>query len=195
MSTRQYIKNLLVIILLTTVQYTSNVQAQPTIYIVRHAEKLTDWPGGTLSTFQPLSAEGIERAEQLAKRFDANSLKAIYSSTTTRTLHTVFPLSKKLNLPIKTAQACMDTSAIDAFFEELQNLHSTNDAVLLVSHSNIIPYLLIKAGLPEVCQKSMGFTTSLNHSWIVIEGYKNIWIVAKSGAAQKDCMNFKIMKY
>ena len=34
--------------------------AQPTIYIVRHADKIDSWPGGILDPYHPLSEEGVE---------------------------------------------------------------------------------------------------------------------------------------
>ncbi|MFQ5751299.1 MAG: histidine phosphatase family protein [bacterium] len=171
------------------------VLAQPTIYIVRHAEKLPNWPGDSLQTFQPLSREGIARAEKLAKHFDTKSLTAIYSSMTTRTLHTALPLAQKLKLTIKVAQACMDTSAIDEFFAELKKQYGPNRAILLVTHSNIIPYMLMKAGLPGDCQERMGFTTSPDHSWIVIKGYDHIWKVERLGEMGMNCEGFKRIKF
>ncbi|MFQ5632917.1 MAG: histidine phosphatase family protein [bacterium] len=170
-------------------------QAQPIIYLVRHAEKLPDWPKGALSDFQPLSAEGILRARKLAALFQETSLKAIYSSLTTRTLHTAFPLSQKLHLPIKFAKACQDTAAIAAFLSDLAAQYADDDAVLLVSHSNIIPYLLLAMGLPADCHKEMGFTRSPHHSWIVVEGYDKIWKVEKNQDGRKECSRFQTIPF
>ena len=170
-------------------------RAQPTIYIVRHAEKIANWPAGRTGNFQPLSAEGVARAKKLAKQFAGGALAAIYSSLTTRTLHTAFPLSQKLKLPIQVAQACMDTTAIGDFLAKLGKEHSREDAVLLVSHSNIIPYLLVKAGLPRHCREEMGFAKSTDNGWLLIEGYDNIWKINMNSGRKADCAGIEITKF
>ena len=171
------------------------VQAQPTIYIVRHAEKLADWPGDSLDSFHPLSQAGIARAEQLAERLGDIPFSAIYSSLTTRTLHTAFPLAQKLKLPIKIALACMDTSKISAFYDDLAQRFNEHKSVLLVSHSNIIPYLLKKAGLLEKCYPRMGIIHSTSTSWLLIQGYDNIWKIEGSGDKLTDCGRIKKMQF
>lgn len=173
----------------------SSASAQPTIYLVRHAEKLPGWPGDSLDAFQPLSAEGIARAQHLAEQFEAGSVAAIFSSPTTRTLHTALPLAQKLGLPIQTAAACMDTAAIDSFYLSLTKRFAPGKAVVIVSHSNIIPYLLIKAGLPASCRKEMGITDADAEGWLLIEGYDNIWRVDKLGAIGQKCLGVVRMHF
>jgi len=173
----------------------SAVDAQPTLYIVRHAEKLSGWPKGKLANFQPLSAEGIARAQRLADRFEPGSLAAIYTSLTTRTAHTALPVAQKLGLEITVAQAVMDTSAIDSFYADLARRFGPEDAVLLVSHSNIIPYLLLKAGLPSDCRDEMGITASTKHTWLLIEGYDNLWRVDQAGGTGEKCKGFRKLKF
>lgn len=171
------------------------VHAQPTIYLVRHAEKLADWPGGQSGHFQPLSAEGIARAKKLADRFEKGSLSAIYSSLTTRTLHTAFPLSRKLGVPMQIANACMDTSAIDGFLAEIRQKYTDSEAILLVSHSNIVPYLMVKAGLPGDCRKEMGIRQSSPSSWLLISGYDNIWKIELNKVEGSRCIGFQRMDF
>lgn len=169
--------------------------AQPTLYIVRHAEKLANWPeDDTLNAFQPLSAEGVARAQKLAEQFKPGDLAAIFSSRTTRTLQTVLPLAQKLNLPIEAAEACMDTAAIPSFYKNLSQRFGAEKAVILVSHSNIIPYLLIKAGLRAACYQEMGIKPP-EEGWLLIGGYENIWKVEKAHAREKTCTGFRRMKY
>jgi broad specificity phosphatase PhoE len=165
----------------------SGALAQPALYLVRHAEKLPNWPGGALDAFHPLSAEGIARAQRLAGQFEAGRVAAIFSSPTTRTIHTALPLSQKLGLQIQTAAACMDTAAIDSFYAGLAKRFGPDKAVVLVSHSNIIPYLLIKAGLPASCRKELGITGPDEDGWLLIEGYGNIWRVDQLGVNGKRC--------
>lgn len=169
--------------------------AQPTLYIVRHAEKLGNWPDDdVLDAFQPLSAEGVARAQKLAEQFKPGNLAAIFCSRTTRTLQTALPLAQKLNLPIEAAEACMDTAAIASFYKNLTQRFGADKAVILVSHSNIIPYLLIKAGLGAACFQEMGIKPP-DEGWLLIDGYENIWKIEKAHAREKTCAGFRRMKY
>ncbi|MCH8871963.1 tetratricopeptide repeat protein [candidate division KSB1 bacterium] len=173
----------------------SETGIKPTVYLVRHAEKLADWPGGRIGDYQPLSSAGIARTEKLADYFKDLSLSAIYSSNTTRTLHTAFPLAQKKELKITVAEACKDTSAITAFFQELNEKFGPEDAVLLVTHSNLVPYHLMKAGLPKECEDEMGFTHPTDTSWILIEGYDHIWKIEQSSKHRVDCGGVTRIKY
>lgn len=180
-------------LLLVSVPTTS---AQPTIYLVRHAEKLANWPGDDdLDAYQPLSAEGIARAQKLTEQFKPGAIAAVFSSRTTRSLHTALPLAQKLELPLEVADACMDTAAISAFYKKLAQRFGSDKAVVLVSHSNIIPYLLIKAGLSPACFKEIGIAASSPDSWLLIEGYDTIWRVEKWRTDTKTCEGFSRMKY
>jgi phosphohistidine phosphatase SixA len=169
--------------------------AQPTIYLVRHAEKLANWPGDDLDAYHPLSAEGVARAQKLAEQFQPGAIAAVFSSRTTRALHTALPLAQKLKLSIEVVDACMDTAAIGAFYKTLAQRFGPDKAVVLVSHSNIIPYLLIKAGLAPSCFKEIGIVASAPNSWLLIEGYDGIWRVEKSRTATKTCEGFSRIKY
>jgi len=165
--------------------------AQPTIYIVRHAEKLATWlEDDALDAFHPLSAEGAVRAQKLTEQFQPEAIAAIFSSRTTRALHTALPLSQKLNLPVEAVDACMDTAAIVSFYKNLTQRFGPDKSVVLVSHSNIIPYLLLKAGLPQSCFKEMRIKAAAPNEWLLIEGYDNIWQVKKSASPQKNCNDF-----
>jgi broad specificity phosphatase PhoE len=180
-------------ILLVAVATTS---AQPTIYLVRHAEKLANWPEDeNLDAYQPLSAEGIARAQKLAEQFTPGAIAAVFSSRTTRSLHTALPLAQKLKLPLEVDDACADTAEIGAFYKKVAQRFGPDKAVVLVSHSNIIPYLLIKAGLSPACFKEMGIVASSPRSWLLIKGYDDIWRVEKWRTDAKTCKGFSRMKY
>jgi len=171
---------------------TSVAWAQPTIYIVRHAEKLTMWlDDRELDAFHPLSTEGVMRAQRLAEQFQPNEIAAIFSSRTTRALHTALPLSHKLKLPVEVAEACMDTAAIADFYKKLAQRFGPEKSVVLVSHSNIVPYLLRKAGLPVSCFQEMRIKpAAAPNAWLLSEGYDNIWQIKKTSAPLKSCENF-----
>jgi broad specificity phosphatase PhoE len=174
----------------------SATSAQPTIYLVRHAEKLANWPDDDdLDAYQPLNAEGVARAQKLAEQFKPGTIAAVFSSRTTRSLHTALPLAQKLKLPIEVTKACADTAAIRAFYQTLAQRFGPDKAVVLVTHSNIIPYLLIKAGLAPACHQKMGIVASSSDSWLLIEGYEYFWRVKKWRTGAKTCEGFSRMKY
>lgn len=185
-----YLALLILIIPLT------GASAQPTIFIVRHAEAVEDWPADSLAENRPLTPQGAARAQKLAERFNKKSLAAIYSSRTARTIKTAEPLAKKLGLSIKLADACMDTtgSVIEAFFKQLERNHGDSDSVLLVTHSNIIPQMLIKAGLPQQCFKRLGLTRLPHYEGWLIEGYDAIWRI-RWGNRDEDCKGLELSKF
>ena len=172
----------------------SSLSAQPTILIVRHAEKVETWPGGILDAYHPLSATGVARAESLATVFGLDEIAGIYGSRTTRTVHTGLPLSQKLGLPIMEATACQDTSRILDFFGEVIRNHRSDQNVLLISHSDVIPHLLLKAGLPDSCWQEQGITGSPGTE-LLIEGYSNIWRVDLSRSLSGGCEGFSRTNY
>jgi broad specificity phosphatase PhoE len=179
----------IIFVLLSTIVGTASTQ--PTIYIIRHAEKLATWlEDDALEAFHPLSAEGVARAQKLTEQFQPGAIAAIFSSRTTRALHTALPLSQKLNLPVEVVDACMDTAAIAPFYKNLAQRFGPDKSVVLVSHSNIIPYLLLKAGLPRACFKEMRLKDAAPNEWLLSEGYDNIWQVKKSTSAQSHCADF-----
>ncbi len=186
-----YLSSALVILLFTPIM----IMAQPTIYLVRHAEKVPQWVGGNLDSFHPLSQEGVATSKRIAKYFESKTIDAIYCSETTRTLHTALPLSQAKEISIQTARACMDTSAIDAFLRDLQSRFDKSKMVVLFSHSNIIPYFMIKAGLPENCRAQMEIVKSDRTSWLLIEGYEHIWEITSLSASTKTCGGFQRIRF
>ena len=173
----------------------SNAMAQPKLYIVRHAEKIANWPEQSLGNFQPLSDEGGATARRLAKHFEKTTIAAIYSSSTTRTLHTAFMVGQKLGLPVDTASAMRDTSAIEAFYSSLAKKFGPTQSVLLVTHQNIIPYLLLKAGLTRDCFDAMGIHPSMESRWLLIEGFDNIFVVQRMGMKENNCAGITREKF
>ncbi len=182
---------LLTFVLIAAWLCVQTTHAQPVVYIVRHAEKLPEW-SDDYDAHHPLSEIGMARAQKLAEQFEKGALVAIYSSRTTRTLHTVMPLAQKLWLHVQIAEACVDTSAMASFFIDLKKKYKPNEAVLLVSHSNIIPYLLLKAGLPETCRKEIGLVAPDDSGELMIEGYDSIWRIDLS---RKGCEGFTRKRY
>jgi phosphohistidine phosphatase SixA len=107
----------LVVLIVTAV----TAPAQPTIYLVRHAEKLATWSDEkTLDAFHPFSSEGVARAQKLAEQFKLGAGVAIFSSRTTRVAYGP-AVGAELNLAVEVAEACMDTAAIAHFTKNSRN--------------------------------------------------------------------------
>jgi len=98
------------------------------IYLVRHAEKLTD------SKNPSLTACGKERAEQLASLLDKAGISAIYSTSYQRTMQTAAPLAKQQEMAIKNYNP--------RHLEQLSlQLKQKKESAIVVGHSNTTPML------------------------------------------------------
>ena len=108
--------------------------AQPTIFIVRHAEKAD-------ATKDPdLSEAGRLRAEYLAKMLKDANISAIYATEFKRTQQTAAPLAKALGLSVLTLPPGDDA---------VPKLRSTTGNSLVVGHGNTIPDLIKALGISE----------------------------------------------
>lgn len=85
-------KNFIILILLFIISFTANSQKATTIYLVRHAEKVTTDPNNK----NPLITErGQQRSSDLVNKLKKNKLSAIYSTDFQRTKLTVKPIADK----------------------------------------------------------------------------------------------------
>lgn len=111
-------------------------QATTTVIVLRHAEKQI----GAIAD-APLSPEGAERAESLARLFgdvrSVGNIEAIYVSDTRRSRDTAAPLARRLGL---TAMV-RDPRDSKALLRELLHQHRGR-IVLVVGHSNTVPELI-----------------------------------------------------
>jgi broad specificity phosphatase PhoE len=104
--------------------------ADTTIYLVRHAEKIT-----TQGDKDPgLTQIGLFRAQNIAKQLSSIGVTKIYSTEYKRTMQTAQPLADFQSLEITT----YNPRNLDQFAEQLKQ---TNSVVLVVGHSNTTPYL------------------------------------------------------
>lgn len=167
--------------------------AQPDIYLVRHAEKVANWPGGDLDAFHPLNVTGMATSRRIARFFDKISVDRVYSSATTRSLHTALPLARMKKLQILTEPACYDTSTISGFLERISQEEADN--IVIFTHSNIIPYILIKSGLPQDCWDEMGIAKSEESDWLLISGYRYIWRISQKTTGSRSCEGFTRLQF
>ena len=112
-----------------------------TIWLVRHAEKVTTNPA---DRDPDLTDIGKARATALAQLLKRENIKRIYSTVYKRTLNTAKPLSAML----KITPEVYDTKNLNALAAKVLNTNKGNGA-LIVGHSNtLIP--IIKALNGEV---------------------------------------------
>jgi len=154
--------------------------ALDTIYLVRHAEKVEEWPPDReISALQPLSPEGVARAHALAVRLKDAGLAAVYASRTTRTLHTGLPLAHSAGIPLVADDATIKPDRMAAFLSTLRAKHTQDRAVLIVGHSNTIPELLLQLGAKPECFAKLGITGEPGA--LLTEGYEGVWKVDVKG--------------
>ena len=99
------------------------------IYLVRHAEKLTE------SKNPVLTVCGKKRAEQLASLLSKAGIDAIYSTSYQRTMQTAKPLAKKQKMAIKN----YSPKYLEQFSLQLKQ---RKENTLVVGHSNTTPILV-----------------------------------------------------
>jgi broad specificity phosphatase PhoE len=116
-----------------------------TVFVVRHADKISE-------SDERLSEAGHERARRLAKMLSGSGIQAIYATDARRAQDTAKPLSEALKIPITTYDVGkgMAKGGVDAtgFAAELHRDHP-NDAVLVVGHSNTVPWILKALGVKD----------------------------------------------
>lgn len=114
--------------------------AEPTIFVVRHAEK------GAASADAPkdpeLSPEGRARAESLARTLRDAGVTTIYVTEFRRTRQTAEPLARAAGIePVVVPGA--ETAAL------VGKLKEGRGSVLVVGHSNTVPDILKALGHPQ----------------------------------------------
>ncbi|MEY2606825.1 MAG: hypothetical protein QOH31_4658 [Verrucomicrobiota bacterium] len=129
---------------------------QPTVFIVRHAEKAE-----TAGQDPELSQAGHARAEALAKVLKDANITTIYTTEFKRTQETAAPLAKILGITVVSVPA-KDTATLTA------KLHSTHGNILVVGHGDTIPDLL----------KALGMSAPIN---IAPNQYDDLFIVVLDG--------------
>jgi phosphohistidine phosphatase SixA len=118
----------------------SSLRAQQarTIYLIRHADKVSD------DIDAPLSAAGRVRAACLANTLRDANIRQIFTSELQRTQQTAAPLAEKLNLkPI-----AIPLSKVDDLIEAIRSSKAAN--VLVVWHDATLPKILLALGGPEI---------------------------------------------
>jgi len=115
----------------TSTSMTTSVPAMTTIYVVRHAEKLTT------DHDTPLSPLGEARAKDLAEKLADAGVQRVYATTLQRTQQTVGPLAEARGLGIIT----MEPTAVDSLVHRIKTT-DRGMVVLVVGHNNTVPAIV-----------------------------------------------------
>ena len=116
----------------------AHAQNVRTIFLVRHADKVSD------ETDALLSDAGHRRAECLAKTLADAHIQQIYTSDLQRTQQTAAPLAEKLHLKSVT----IPLSKVDDLIKAIRSEKAAN--VLVVWHDATLPKILSALGAPEI---------------------------------------------
>lgn len=154
---------------------TSAANAQ-TLVIVRHAEKMEPWPAA--DRMQPLSLEGMQRAEQMREVLADIEFKAVYTSNTTRTISTGLPLALTHQLKPTVHAACESSDSLSVFLDLVRVTYEASDFILVVSHSNIIPQWLAAFGIDSMQMTDMGISYDSRYKGYLVDGYDGLWLAA-----------------
>lgn len=125
----------------------ARAKAKTTIYLVRHAEKVTTDPQDKDPLLTP---EGLERAEELRKFFSKKKVDALYSTDYQRTRLTLAPLAREKGKEINSYSSRNHRELV----EKVLTAHK-GQTVVIAGHSNSLLDLL-KAFQAETTIKEIG---------------------------------------
>jgi phosphohistidine phosphatase SixA len=125
-------------LLLLTFAADAHAQNMRTIFLVRHADKVSD------DTDAPLSESGRRRAECLANTLADAQIQRIFTSDLQRTQQTAAPLAEKLHLK----PVAIPISQPDKLIAAIRSSQEAN--VLVVWHDATLPKILRALGAPEI---------------------------------------------
>jgi phosphohistidine phosphatase SixA len=152
--------------------FTVCAQAQQarTIYLVRHADKVSD------DVDAPLSDAGHKRAECLANTLADAQIQQIFTSELQRTQQTAAPLAEKLHLKPRAIPINKPEELIDAIRS------SKAASILVVWHDQTLPKILRALGGPEI--------TPIAHT-----DYGRFFVLTLAGDAKEFKPGFASLRY
>lgn len=164
----------LALIMLWSARLPAQELLQPTtVILVRHAEKSV--PLGD----HPLSGMGRSRARELARVLGSANLAAIYTTQYLRTRQTAQPLADRLGLPV----IAVPTTAtyVNDVVDWIRTEH-VGQTVLVVSHSNTVPWLMEALGVSHV-------------PTIAEEQYDRLFVVTLTPTAAVSALELRYGRY
>ena len=116
--------------------------AEPSIFVVRHAEKAE---GGADPKNPELSAAGRTRAASLARMLKDAGVSAIFATEYKRTQQTAEELSRATGVEVTVVPA-KDTSAL------VEKLKALDGNAVVIGHSNTLPEIIKALGVEKPVQ-------------------------------------------
>ena len=123
-------KNIFLFLLILSVQLTAQSNQTTTIYLVRHAEKVTTDPN---DKDPELSKDGTQRTKSLMKKFKKIKLSAIYSSSYKRTILSAKSVAENKKLEI----SYYDPKQLGQLATNIRQ-KNIGQNILIVGHSNTL---------------------------------------------------------
>ena len=157
---------------LASMTFVPRAQAQQgrTIYLVRHADKVSE------ETDSPLSGAGRARANCLAKTLEDAQIQQIFTSDLQRTQQTAAPLAEKLHLK----PVAIPIGRPDDLIEAIRS--SKAKSVLVVWHDATLPKILSALGAPEI--------TPIAHTQ-----YDRFFVLTLAGEGKNSKPGFAALRY
>ena len=116
-----------------------------TIFIVRHAER-------TGEPDPPLNADGLRRAESLAKLLASANVRHFYSSDRLRARQTAAPAAKAAGREV----SVIPQSDFDALIRAIQSTATREESTLVVGHRATVPKIVRALGGGEITPLESG---------------------------------------
>lgn len=135
----KYLPLFLIAIVLQSTAWAQQEPAVTKIFIVRHGEKET-------GKDPALTPAGNKRAGDLFRALQNEGVQKIYVSQYKRTQQTADSLRIRLNIP--TVQYMADTIC-DNLVNTIMEHSDFGKTILIVAHSNTIPQIIRKFGVPD----------------------------------------------
>jgi len=145
-------------------------QQARTIYLIRHADKVSE------DTDAPLSEAVRQRAQCLANTLREANIQQIFTSELQRTQQTAAPLAEKLHLKPVT----IPLSKVDDLIRAIQSSKAAN--VLVVWHDATLAKILSALGAPEI--------TPIEHS-----EYDRFFVLTFAAAGKGSKPGFVQLRY
>ena len=123
---------------------TGAATAATTIYVFRHAERLSEDDRDS-----PLSEAGRARAMALAHALEWSGIEEIYVTQYRRTRETANPVAASLGVPIRTDTTSGGTEPARSLARRVLERHR-GGTILIVGHSNTVPAIVHALGGPEL---------------------------------------------
>ncbi len=155
-------------LVLLVISATPLAYAQEAIFLIRHAEQVHDVED------PPLTEEGFDRAKTWATVFRDAGIKIIYTSKKMRTKQTGEVIAQELNI----SSQQVSRRDIDGLVNLIRKEHA-DDIVLIVTHSKILPKLLV------------AFAPFGEYPTIKPDDYDNLFIIVPKGKAEPTVMRLR----